>query len=99
MFLGLKLVLLCVNYLLLVNYLELELWRMVPVNRQSLKYPISVTFTFSFLFFPKEKESHGRDSDSLQEKKYCVGFGGMNCAIKTKIMQECNLVTIKKGSC
>ena len=23
----------------------------------------------------------------------------MNCAIKTKIMQECNLVTIQKGSC
>ena len=63
------LVLLCVNYLLLVNYLELELWRMVPVNRQSLKYPINVTFTFSFLFFPKEKGSHGRDSDSVQELK------------------------------
>ena len=62
------LVLLCVNYLLLVNYLELELWRMVPVNRQSLKYPINVTFT-SFLFFPKEKGSHGRDSDSVQELK------------------------------
>ena len=52
-FLGLNLVLLCVNYLLLVNYLELELWRMVPVNRQSLKYPINVTFTFSF--FPQRK--------------------------------------------
>ena len=66
-FLGL--VLLRVNYLLLVNYLELELWRMVPVNRQSLKNPINVTFTFSFLFFPKEKGSHGRDSDSVQELK------------------------------
>ena len=33
-----------------------------------------------------------------RKKANCVGFGGMNCAIKTKIMQECNLVTIKKGS-
>ena len=70
------LVLLCVNYLLLVNYLELEMWRMVPVNRQSLKYSINVTFTFSFLFFPKEKGSHGSDSDSVQGKNKLCGTWG-----------------------
>ena len=55
----------------------------VPVNRQSLKHPINVTFTFPFLFL-KKKESHSRDSDSVQEKNSVQGFGGMNCAIKTK---------------
>ena len=75
MFLGLVLQV-CVNYLLRVNYLELELWRMVPVNRQSLKYPIKLCNFHFFFFSPKEKGSHGRDSDSVQEKNKLCGIWG-----------------------
>ena len=104
LFLGLNLILLSVIYLLLVS----SSWNciVVPENRQSsLKYPINqcnIHFFFSFFFLFKENRKSWQGFWQCARKKAnCVGFGEMNCAIKTTIMQElmCNLVTIKKGSC
>ena len=87
MFLGLNLVLLCVNYLLLVSLS----WNCRGLCKQTvIEISNQCNFHFSFSFFSKKKESHGRDSDSLQEKnKLCEIWGDELCHIKTKIMQEC----------
>ena len=73
----------------------------VSVNRLSLKHPINVTFTFSFLFFPKEKGSHGRDSDSVQEKnKLCGIWGDELCQYEKKIHAGmCFIIYIRPLSC
>ena len=87
MFLGLNLVLLCVNYLLLVS---------LSWNCRGLCKPTNIeifnrcNFHLFFSFFSKKKELMAGILTVCKIKAICVGFGGMNRAIKTKIMQECD---------
>ena len=68
MFLGLNLVLLCVNYLLLVSLS----WNCRGLCKQTvIEISNQCNCHFSFSFSSKKKESHGRNSDSTQEKKLC----------------------------
>ena len=73
MFLGLILVLLCVNYLLLVSLS----WNCRGLCKQTvIEISNQCNCHFSFSFSSKKKESHGRNSDSTQEKKIALDLGG-----------------------
>ena len=72
MFLGLNLVLLCVNYLLLVSLS----WNCRgPCKQTVIEISNQCNIHLFFSFFT-EKESHGRDSDSVQEENKLCGIWG-----------------------
>ena len=86
MFLGLNLVLLCVNYLLLFSLN----WNCRGLCKQTaIEIFNQCNFHFSFSFFQRKRKVVAGILTVQEKNKLCGIWGEELCHINTKIMQEC----------